>query len=149
MQGRHQKLLGVFVMLFALFWAIGMYLFTVFHYHHVWSIFVVCGLLFFAFVVPSVCFGYNMEDPQFFLHEGHMSEECFKNWRDGGYVVASLLYLLTYVMPVVPWYSSDGVSLPAGGVMLTHWANVWVAVAYVGFLRIIVFDSYKRERSIL
>lgn len=145
MQPRHQKLLGIFAMLFSLLWGGGMYLYVIFHYHHVWSILVVAGLLFFAFVTPSVCFGYNMEDPQFFLHEGHMSEQCFLNWRDGGYVVAALLYLLTFVIPVIPWYRSDGESLVCGGVMMTHWANVWVALAYIGFLRIIVFDSYRKQ----
>ena len=132
-------------MLFALLWSGGLYLYTIFHYYHVWSILVVCALLFFSFITPAICFGYNLEDPQFFLDEGHMSEQCFLNWRDGGYAIALLLYLLTYIVPIVPWYMSDGTRLVAGGVMMVHWANTWAAVAYIVFLRIIVFDSYKKE----
>jgi hypothetical protein len=148
MHSRHFKLLGFFAMGTFSLWSMGLYLYSIFHYHHVWSILVIGMLQFFAFITPAVCFGYNLEDPQFFLTEGGMSEQCFLNWRDGGYMVAFLLYWLTFIMPLVPWYSSDGTSLSCGGVMTIHWANAFLGLAYVGFLRLVILDYYYKKQHI-
>lgn len=143
---RHKKLLALFVMLTSFAWSIGLYIFVAVHFRHVWSIFLVCFSLFCMFFSPAICFGYNSEDPALLVpSSGSMDLNTFLMWRDLGYVMAAIFYLLTYLFPIVPWYSSGGLTLPVEGVILTYIGNLAFYFFYVVLLRLLIFVPKSNE----
>lgn len=135
-------MIGIFVMLVSLITCIGCYLFTVVHYHHAWSVFCNAFFLFCVLMTPAICFGYRTDDPMFILKDVNMSEDDYRNWRDCGFVTAAVFFLLTYLMPVVAWFSTNAIGLPMGGVLCIYFGNMCYAIAYIGWYKIFILSSF-------
>jgi hypothetical protein len=142
MHARHAKMIGIFLMLMSLLFCVASYLFVAFHYHHVWSLFCNAAFLFAVLVTPAVCFGYNSNDPVFILKDTAMTEETYRNWRDCGFVTAAVLYLVTFLLPVVAWFATNGRALTMGGVIIVYFANVCYSIAYMAWYKIFILDSF-------
>lgn len=136
--GRRLKLGALFAMLLCLCLGTGMYLFVALHFGHVWSLLIITGLLFMAFIIPATCFGYDNEDPYLLMSNATVSAETFMHCRDLGYVAAIVFFLLTYVIPTVAWYSSRGHSPDLYGAIVIFLANGVMACAYVLWYAIFV-----------
>lgn len=141
MQPRHVKLIGIFTTLTCLVLCVLLYLFVGFHYHHVWSLFCNAVLLVAVLLTPAVCFGYRTDDPIFILKDVGMTEDTYRNWRDCGFVTSAVFFLLTYLMPVVAWYATDGMAVSYIGVLIIYVANTCYAAAYVGWFKIFVIST--------
>jgi len=134
---REIKLISIFIFLILICAGAGLYLFVAFHYGHLWTLFLNSALLFTAFVSPAICYGYSGANEALLLHNTNMSEHSFLNCRDLGYVFAATLFLLTFVFPIVAWYSSETVSM--GVVLVEFLANVAFSWAYVLWIRIFIY----------
>jgi hypothetical protein len=130
MKGRRLKLTGILLMLVSLCCACGAYLFVMVHYGHLWSLFVNVGILFLAFLSPACCFGYNMEDPALLLHSSSMTEQSYLNWRDAGYAIGFILYVLTFVIPVVAFIKTNGTNPNLYATILIYAANACFGYAF-------------------
>jgi hypothetical protein len=131
MKGRHIKLAGIFLMLFFLCFASGLFIYVMVHHKHMWSLFVNAGFLFLGFMSPACCFGYNMEDPGMIIHGGSMTEQSYLNWRDVGYMFGLVFYLLTYVIPTVAWARSDGLNPGVWTTVIIYVGNACFGYAFV------------------
>lgn len=136
MQGRHARMLMLFLSLSFWITAMLIYFFVAIHYKHIWSLFCNAFLLFVTVATPAICFGFRTDDPVFIVQHLNISEEDYLNRRDCGYMTGSVFFILTYLMPVVAWYSSSGVSLPFVGVLLVFVANTMFAIGFMGWVRI-------------
>lgn len=132
------KLGAIFAMLFSICLGMGMYLFVAVHFRHIWSLLVIGGLLFAAFVSPAICFGYSNEDPYHLMSTASVSEQTFMHCRDLGFIASFVFFLLTYVIPSVAWYSSNGHSPNIYGTILIFVANSIMAFAYIIWYTIFV-----------
>lgn len=141
MQPRHTRLLAITITLTSLITCIACYLFVAFHYHHIWSLFCNVAFFFALIITPNICLGYRTDDPIFILKDLDMTEDTYRNWRDCSFITSGCFYLLTYLMPVVPWYATDGVALRFTGVLIVYWANLAFGVAYIGFIKVFVVDA--------
>lgn len=140
MQRRHLKLLAIFAILFSLLLCTTLYLFVAFHYHHAWSLFCNMALFIGVLLTPAICFGYRTDDPIYILKDVAMSEETYRNWRDCGFVTAAVFFLVTFLVPLVPWFSTNGEAVPYTAVLLIYAANTFYAIAYIGFYRIFILE---------
>lgn len=142
MKGRHLKLCGIFAMLFSLCFALGLHIYVIVHFHHTWSVLLVFTLVFVAFFVPACCKGYHTDEPEWIVHNTSMTVEAYLNWRDVGFMTAFVLYLLTYVMPVVAWARSDGVNPGVWTVVMMHAGNACFGYA---FSLLMILFIFKRD----
>jgi len=141
MKGRRLKLTGILAMLVCLCFACGLYLFVMVHHGHLWSLFVNAGLLFLAFLSPACCFGYNMEDPALILHSSSMTEQSYLNWRDAGYAIGFILYVLTFVMPVVAFIKTNGQNPTMWATLLVYMGNAFFGYAFDLWFVIFINES--------
>jgi hypothetical protein len=137
LSARHKRLIGVIISLFVLTFGLGLYIFVLIHEHHVWSILMNCLLLFFMVITPACCYGYNInDDVQFLIRDGITDEQTFLNCRDMGYGISIVLYTLTFVLPTVAWYASNGRSPTWIGASLLYFGNTCIMSSFSGFIKI-------------
>lgn len=107
-------------------------LFACIHWHNYWSLFTVLPC-FLAFIVPSICYGY--EDPE--MVKTAMDPETFQNCRELSYAIAVFLLLSTYGIPALAWYNAG---FRLGGVLMIYGAITLATWAYLFWLRIFVVE---------
>ena len=141
MKGRHLKLFGIFAMLVCLSFGVGLHLYVMVHHKHLWSILVGFGFLFMAFMSPACCFGYNMEDTAMLIRGDGMTEQAYLNWRDVGYMIGFVLYILTFVIPAVAWARSDGINPSMWTTELIYVGNACFGFAFDLWFIIFIWDT--------
>jgi hypothetical protein len=130
-------------MLFLLCWAIGLDFYVIVHHQHTWSVLVVFTLVFLAFWTPHCCNGYTPDYYYSISSHTSMTEETYMNCRDAGFMMAGVMYLLTYVFPAVAWFRSDGVRPNLWAVEAMYAGNVCFGCAYALFY--FIFIQTQRE----
>lgn len=138
---RRLRLGAMFLMLLCLCVSVGMYLFVAVHFRHVWSLFVVAGLLFAGFLSPQICYGYDHSDSYSVPRGVTVSLDTFLMCRDLGHLTGVVFYLLTYVIPTVAWYTSDGRSPNLYGTLIIYVSNAIIAAGYALGYRVFVTDA--------
>lgn len=141
MKGRHLKLAGIFAMLFCLCFAFGLHLYVIVHFKHIWSVLLVFTLVFLAFLAPMCCKGYQTDAPEWIVHNTSMTVETYLNWRDVGFMTTFVLYLLTFIMPVVAWVRSDGVNPNVWTVVIMHIGNACFGFAFELLMIMFIWNS--------
>jgi len=139
MEGRHSRMLGIMAMLGLLSAAFSAYTFVMFHYAHIWTLLLVCTLLFSSFMCPAICWGYD--DSTALFRPDTISEESYLNRRDVGYGLGLVLYAQTYIIPAAAWYRSDGLSPSMGAVITTYFGNLCCALAFEIWARLFIWKS--------
>lgn len=132
MEPRHAKMLLIFAMIILATIASGCYIFVIAHYGHVWSLILIAICHFVAIVAPSICYGYENEQEMIMHNSGSLTEESFKNLRDLGYLVAVMAMLLSFIFPIVAWYSG---SIPLGAVLVIFTGNTCFIWAFQCWLK--------------
>jgi len=109
------------------------------HYGNWWSLFAPVTIVF-AVLVPAICYSYNQEDVDVISWDVDMELSMFKNCRDMGWVVLTMLGVFSEGIPAIVWYN-EPLSLPwpgvlwiMSGIMLWWWT-------YAVLLRVFVFKS--------
>jgi hypothetical protein len=140
MKGRHLKLAGIFAMLLSLCFAFGLHIYVIVHYKHTWSVILVFTLVILAFFVPACCKGYHTDEPEWIVHNTSMTVDAYLNWRDVGFMTAFVLYVLTFLMPIVAWGKSDGVNPSVWAVVMMHVGNACFGYAYALLITLFMFN---------
>ena len=140
MKGRHLKLAGIFAMLLSLCFAFGLHIYVIVHYKHAWSVVLVFTLVILAFFVPACCKGYHTDEPEWIVHNTSMTVDAYLNWRDVGFMTAFVLYLLTFLMPIVAWGNSDGTNPSVWAVVMMHVGNACFGYAYALLITLFMFN---------
>lgn len=134
MQNRHKKLIGIFTMFLLIVLGLGLYAFVGFYYKHVWSLIFIIVFELLGFLTPATCYGYNFEDTVYL--QGNLDESSYRNYRDMGYVLAGMFYLLTYIFPTASWAGTEGVNPPYLGVVFVYLGNTSIILAYACWIKI-------------
>jgi len=125
------RICGLATMLILLFVFFGLLLFACIHWQNGWSAFVLVPCVF-AFFVPPICFGYQ---PAATLHlqDTEQDEQTFHSCRELGWVIAAMLLMGAYGIPVLTWYNDHfdwrGVECVFGALTALVWAFViWLRI---------------------
>lgn len=137
MRGSRCSFCGLFAFVTLILLFVGLLLFACIHWHNGWSFFVLVPCLI-AFFTPAVCYGYNREDDLHLQDTGNMNQMTFHTCRELGWVVAAMLLLCAYAVPVLAWYNA---AFHWGGVITVHVALTCLLWAYILWIRIFVFQT--------
>lgn len=137
MEGRHVKLIGIFLMLLFIVFGIGTYIFVGVYFKHTWSLLMIFLFLFLGFFSPATCYGYDTQDPVYL--QGNMETSTYLNCRDLGYVACAIFCILAYVIPTVAWAASSGTNPVYIGTACIYVANTNMILAFGCWLKIFIF----------
>jgi hypothetical protein len=80
------------------------------------------------------------DEPEWIVHNTSMTVDAYLNWRDVGFMTAFVLYLLTFLMPIVAWGKSDGTNPSVWTVVMMHVGNACFGYAYALLITLFMFN---------
>ena len=125
----------IFSMLTLILFGFLLLLFSNFHWHNFWSLFILLDLVV-AAIVPSMCYNYNSDELAFRAGDAQINEKTFRNCRELGWSMAVVMLLFAFAIPLLAWFNSG---FYFGGVLLVDLSITSITLAYLLWLHVFVF----------
>lgn len=129
------RLLGILSLVSLIMIGVFLLFFGCSHWHNWWPLFIFPTMIF-AIIVPGCCYNYNAIEDIPLRQDQHVDEVTFRNCRELGNVIALLLFVFCYAIPVLAWYNE---AYSYAGVLVEFASITCFCWAYVLWLRIFVF----------